>query len=111
MSWSRASRIAAVRDRRRLGGRIGRVLRLKLQATFVAGAVAAGISLHGQTPAPVVRVSFAEAIQRAQERNPTVAAAAASILRAEGLIKQARAATLLQLNGNVVSTTLNRGVE
>jgi outer membrane protein TolC len=62
-------------------------------------------------PAPVVRVTFTEAIQRAQEKNPTVAAAAAGILRADALIRQARAATLLQLTGNVTTTTLNRGVE
>jgi outer membrane protein TolC len=58
-----------------------------------------------------MRVTFTEAIQRAQDRNPTVAAAAAGILRAEGLVRQARAATLLQVNGSVVTTTLNRGVE
>jgi len=62
-------------------------------------------------PVPVIRVTFAEAIQRAQENNPTVAAAAAGILRAEGLLQQARAATLLQVVGNVTSTTLNTGVE
>jgi outer membrane protein TolC len=62
-------------------------------------------------PVPVIRVTFAEAIQRAQEKNPTVAAAAAGILRAEGLLQQARAATLLQVFGNVTSTTLNTGVE
>jgi outer membrane protein TolC len=62
-------------------------------------------------PAPVVRVSFAEAIQRAQEKNPTVAQAAAGILRADALLRQARAATLPQIAGNVTSTTLNRGVE
>src|SRR4029079_15401440 len=32
-------------------------------------------------------------------------------LRAEGLLQQARAATLLQVVGNVTSTTLNTGVE
>src|SRR5262249_21239081 len=47
----------------------------------------------------------------AQEKNPTVAAAAAGILRAEGLVRQARAATLLQLSGNVTTTTLNTGIE
>jgi outer membrane protein TolC len=62
-------------------------------------------------PAPVIRVTFAEAIQRAQERNPTVTAAAAGILRAEGLLRQARAATLLQVTGSVTTTTLNKGVE
>jgi outer membrane protein TolC len=62
-------------------------------------------------PVPVMRVTFAEAIQRAQEKNPTVAAAASGILHAEGLLQQARAATLLQVFGNVTSTTLNTGVE
>src|SRR5216683_5091077 len=64
-----------------------------------------------QAPAPVVRVTFAEAIAGAQEKNPTVAGAAAGILRAEGLIRQARAATLFQLAGNVTTTTLNTSVE
>jgi outer membrane protein TolC len=74
--------------------------------------VAAMTRAAAQTPpAPVIRVTFAEAIQRAQERNPTVAGAAAGILRAEGLLRQARAATLLQVTGNVTSTTLNTGVE
>jgi outer membrane protein TolC len=62
-------------------------------------------------PVPQIRVTFAEAIRRAQESNPTVAAAAASILRAESMVRQARAATLLQVNANVTSTTLNRGVQ
>jgi len=64
-----------------------------------------------QTPQPTIRITFADAITRAQDKNPTVAAAAAGILHAEGLIRQARAATLLQLNGSVVTTTLNTGVE
>ena len=64
-----------------------------------------------QTPVPVLRVTFSDAIRLAQEKNPTVAAAAAGILRAEGLVRQARAATLLQLAGNVTTTTLNQSVE
>src|SRR5258706_3898496 len=64
-----------------------------------------------QAPAPVVRITFAEAIARAQEKNPTVAGAAAGILRAEGLIRQARAATLFQLAGNISTTTLNTSIE
>ena len=64
-----------------------------------------------QAPAPVVRITFAEAIARAQEKNPTVAGAAAGILRAEGLIRQARAATLFHLTGNLATTTLNTSVE
>jgi outer membrane protein TolC len=74
-------------------------------------AIAVGAAVHAQTPAPVIRVTFADAIARAQDKNPTVAAAAAGILRAEGLIRQARAATLFQLSGAVTTTTLNRSVE
>ena len=64
-----------------------------------------------QTPAPVARVTFKDAIDRAIEKNPSMTAAAAGILRAEGLIRQARAGTLLQISGNVTTTTLNRGIE
>jgi outer membrane protein TolC len=58
-----------------------------------------------------VQVTFKDAIDRAVEKNPSVTAAASGILRAEGLIRQARAGTQLQLSGNVTTTTLNRGVE
>jgi outer membrane protein len=68
-------------------------------------------TVAAQTPVPVIRVTFADAIRRAQDNNPTVASAAAGILRAEGLVRQARAATLFQLSGNVTTTTLNQGVE
>jgi len=63
------------------------------------------------TPAAVVRLTFPEAIQRAQEHNPTVAQAAAGILHADALLGQARAATLLQVSVNVNWVMLNRGVE
>jgi len=56
-------------------------------------------------------VTFDEAIARAIKNNPTVAVASAAILRADGLLRQARAATLLQVNANVTTTTLNRGVD
>ncbi len=62
-------------------------------------------------PTPAVRVTFADAVKRALDKNPTATAAAAGILRAEGLLRQARAATLLQVTGNVTTTTLNTGVE
>jgi len=78
-------------------------------AAVALSLVAAGAA--AQAPAPVVRVTFADAVRRAQEKNPTVAAAAAGILRAEGLIRQARAATLLQLSANVTTTTLNQSIE
>ncbi|MCC7417303.1 MAG: TolC family protein [Acidobacteria bacterium] len=62
-------------------------------------------------PPPIASLSFEEAIQRALERNPSSAIAAAGILRAEALLSQARAGTLLQVNGSVSTTTLNRGVK
>jgi outer membrane protein len=82
----------------------------RVLAAVALSAGTAGAGAQAQTP-PVVRVTFAEAIARAQEKNPTVAAAAAGILRAEGLIVQARAATLVQLTGNITTTTLNRSIE
>jgi len=78
-------------------------------AAVALSLVAAGAA--AQAPAPVVRVTFADAVRLAQEKNPTVAAAAAGILRAEGLIRQARAAALLQLSANVTTTTLNQSIE
>lgn len=86
---------------------LSRALRIAVASWFVAVSIAAA---QTATPA-VIRVTFAEAIQRAQEKNPSVALAAASILRAEGLVQQARAASRFHVSGSVVSTTLNRGVE
>jgi outer membrane protein TolC len=79
--------------------------------TVVAPAILSAIALAQTAPAPVVRVTFKEAIDRAVEKNPSVAAAASGILRADGLIRQARAATQVQITGNATTTTLNRGVE
>jgi outer membrane protein TolC len=67
--------------------------------------------LHAQTPQPTERVTFREAIDRAIAKNPSSAIAAASILRAQALVDQARAGSRLQVNGNVTTTTLNTGVE
>jgi len=64
-----------------------------------------------QTPVVVERVTFQQAIDRAIANNPSAAVAAAGILRAEGLLTQARSATMLQVTGSVVSTTLNKGVD
>jgi outer membrane protein len=91
-------------------GRAGIVVVVATGLASVAQAFRPALAI-AQTPAPVVRVTFSDAIRRAQENNPTVAAAAAGILRAEGLVRQARAATLFQLAGNVTTTTLNQGVE
>lgn len=74
-------------------------------------AVLTPLSLYAQPPAPTERVTFREAIARATEQNPSTAIAAAGILRAQALLAQAQSATRLQINGNVTSTTLNRGVK
>jgi outer membrane protein TolC len=68
-------------------------------------------ALGAQPPTPVERVTFDEAIARATKNNPSAAIAAAGILRAEGLLAEARSGSRLQVNGSVVTTTLNRGVE
>lgn len=81
-------------------------------AAFSACAAAASAQTPASIlPAPAIRVTFAEAVARAQERNPTIAVAASSIIAAEGLIRQARAATLVQLAGSIATTTLNTGIE
>jgi outer membrane protein len=64
-----------------------------------------------QTPEPIDRVTFDEAIRRAVEKNPSAAIAAAGILRAEGLLLDARSASRLQINAALTTTTLNTGVE
>jgi len=86
------------------------VARYALAAALVVQASGFAV-VTAQAPAPIVRVTFKDAIDRAVEKNPSVAAAAAGIVRAEGLLRQARAGTLLQVNGNVTTTTLNTGVE
>src|SRR5216117_3902020 len=90
-----------------------RRVRLALwSVVLVAQAFRPALPASAQTaPSPVIRVTFKEAIDRAVDKNPSVAAAASGILRSEGLIRQARAGTQFQLTGNVTTTTLNRGVE
>ncbi|MDO8795769.1 MAG: TolC family protein [Vicinamibacterales bacterium] len=77
----------------------------------VATFLLASPTLYGQTPVVVERVTFQQAIDRAIANNPSAAVAAAGILRAEGLLAQARSATMLQVTGSVTTTTLNKGVE
>ncbi len=87
-----------------------RIAALALAATAVCAPVAAGQT--APVPAqPVERVTFAEAVARAQEKNTSVAIAATGILRAEALLLQTRAATRLQASGVVTTTTLNTGVD
>jgi outer membrane protein TolC len=61
------------------------------------------------SPAAAVpeRLSFEEAVRRATTRNPSVAAAATDILRADGLLRQARAATLPAVGVSATNTTLD----
>jgi outer membrane protein TolC len=80
--------------------------------TFAAVIVAAfTVAAEAQAPVPAERVTFQQAIDRAVVNNPSSAIAAAGILRAEGLLRQARAATLLQVNGSVQTTTLSSSVQ
>jgi outer membrane protein len=74
-------------------------------------AILAGPVASAQAPQPLERVTFKEAIQRAIEKNPSAAIAAAGILRAEALLRQARSASGLQVSATVTTTTLNKGVE
>jgi outer membrane protein TolC len=95
---------------------VKRVVPQKSRRAGVRGAVVVALlafaaPLYAQPPTPAERVTFREAIARATERNPSVKIAAAGILRAQGLLAQTRAATRPQINGNVTSTTLNRGVK
>jgi outer membrane protein TolC len=86
MSWSRVSAVVALN-------------------------VVLAAPVSAQAPVPVARVTFKDAVSQAIEKNPTMAEAATGILRAEGLIRQARGATRLQLNGAVTTTTLNTSVD
>jgi len=82
-----------------------------IAATVTASAGAQAPPAPAQPVQPAERVTFREAIDRAITNNTSVAVAVAGILRAEGLLRQARAATLLQVNASPVLTTFNRVVE
>src|SRR5216683_4092347 len=103
------------RRRRVLGGAMsGSVGARAFHASVAIGWLALSMPSAGiaaQTPAPVERMTFDEAIRRAVEKNPSAAIAAAGILRAEALLSGARSASRVQVNGNVTTTTLNSGVE
>jgi outer membrane protein TolC len=91
--------------------RVFRPARVSTAAAAAACWLALAAAVLGQTQAPIERMTFADAVARAIQKNPTAAIAAAAVLRAEGLVRQARAATLLQVTGTVTTTTLNSGVE
>ena len=52
-------------------------------------------------------MTFDDAVRRALDRNPSVVSAAADILRAEGLLKQARAVILPGVAVSATNTTLD----
>jgi outer membrane protein len=83
---------------------VGSAIRRSTLAVAAALVCLAGGRTSAQGPA-MPRVTFADAVQRAIARNPSAAVAAAQILRADALVRQARAATLLAVTGNVSSTT------
>jgi len=75
---------------------------------LAGGVLAASLAISGvaaQTLTPVV--TFDAAIERALDRNPTVAQAATSIARAEAILQQAHAVTLPTVTARVNSVTLN----
>ena len=57
---------------------------------------------YAQTPPPMEVVTLEQAVERAIKNNPTVARTAEGILRAEGLLQQARAATMPFVTANFV---------
>jgi outer membrane protein TolC len=75
----------------------------------------ASVTLTAQTPSvpPTVpameSVTLQDAVTRALANNPTVAQAAEAVLRAEGLLQQARAATMPGVNAFFTNATLNSG--
>src|SRR5688572_29237284 len=82
--------------RQRADGRWQGPLVLLLVALFFT------VPLHAQTP-PLEVVTLEQAVERAIKNNPTVAQASQGILRAEGLLQQARSATLPFVTANVSS--------
>jgi outer membrane protein TolC len=82
-----------------------------LVAVVLAAAPGVGAQAP-QAPAPpaMPTIEFEAAIQRALEKNPTIAEAATTISRAEALLEQARAVTMPNISAALSSTTLNTGV-
>ena len=82
--------------------------------TRLAGATAIGIVLRlsavpVSAQSPMEALPFDVVVARAMEKNPSVAVAATTILRAEALLQQVRSTTLPQLHDTIASTTLDRG--
>jgi len=69
---------------------------------YLAALVLLATPAFAQTPPPMEVVTLEQAVERAIKNNPTVAQTAEGILRAEGLLQQARAATLPFFTASVV---------
>lgn len=73
-----------------------------------ATTTAAATATAGATPAAAVeRFSFDAAVARALARNPTMTSAKADVMRAEALVREARASALPVLSGNATYTHLD----
>lgn len=85
-------------------------MRRGIRTVVVVAAISTAGASAADAQAPTIeRVTFQEAIQRAVQRNPSAAVAAAGILRADALLRQARASTLPMLASTLTTTTLNEG--
>jgi outer membrane protein TolC len=70
----------------------------------------APVGAQPPTISPMEKVTFDQAIQRAIEKNPTVALAATNILRSQGLLQQVRSGSLPRVTAGVTNTTLDKAV-
>jgi outer membrane protein len=70
-----------------------------------------GPQSSAMTTAPVLKVTFKEAVDRALQRNPSVAQATSEILRANALLRQARAALFPTVNGSLQDTVASQIIE
>lgn len=81
--------------------------RLSLPAFACAAlAVLAPVTAAAQQPLIVERVTFEEAVRRAVTNHPTIAQAAAGILRSEAVLQQVRTGALPSLNANLTTTVI-----
>ena len=60
-----------------------------------------------QSAAPMEKVTFDQAVQRAIDHNPTVAEAGTAIVRAEALLQQSRAVTRPSVSASLTNVTLD----
>ncbi len=92
---------------------MSRVARLSRFCVFALAAAGAGLApeLAAAQPARVAleTVTFDDAIARATSANPSIAAATAAILRADALLRQARADALPTVQVQGTNTTLDSG--